>query len=267
MSFPIIPDIKPVIELTCEDALNLLLVSIAQEEISLVKLIDAESQKIQFFVDKCKCNENYTQEAIIANNSVSEIISNIYKIEKILQSKLENVERIICAKKDHLKCKPKVCASTICHEEYLKKCECSAFGKANGVVSNKMDLFYFKRSTLRVDLSTSNQCNNNVNYFIQNNEQSLYFTTCYENIKIKCIKNKSLKVIIWGKGLLTKTIIEKSSYTEDIDFSLTLWEKAGYCNGFHIVIKSYCKSEIYHDSGFIKLKDCEKGIRIKDSAI
>jgi len=44
MSFPNIPDINPDIDITLEDSINLLLMSVALEEISLSELISAEKK-------------------------------------------------------------------------------------------------------------------------------------------------------------------------------------------------------------------------------
>ena len=48
MSFPNIPDVDPAIDIDSCHAINLLLASIAMEEISLSKLMDAERDKIQY---------------------------------------------------------------------------------------------------------------------------------------------------------------------------------------------------------------------------
>ncbi|MGR6008320.1 hypothetical protein ACT7CZ_05390 [Bacillus cereus] len=47
MSLPNIPDIEPHITLTREEVINLLLSSIAMEEIGLSHLINAEAEKIK----------------------------------------------------------------------------------------------------------------------------------------------------------------------------------------------------------------------------
>lgn len=55
MAMPEIPDMKPRIELNIEDVINLLLVSIALEEISLAHIINAEAEKLQEVLGKsCK---------------------------------------------------------------------------------------------------------------------------------------------------------------------------------------------------------------------
>lgn len=58
MGMPEIPDLKPRIELKKEDVINLILVSIALEEISLAHVINAEAEKLQEIMGKsCKLDE------------------------------------------------------------------------------------------------------------------------------------------------------------------------------------------------------------------
>ncbi|WP_342580438.1 hypothetical protein [Ureibacillus sp. FSL W7-1570] len=52
MSMPNIPDISPKISIDREDVINLLLASIALEEIGLAHIINAEGEKIQFAIGK-----------------------------------------------------------------------------------------------------------------------------------------------------------------------------------------------------------------------
>src|SRR5690625_7369040 len=51
VSQPNIPDIDPNISLTREDAINLLLTSIAMEELGLAHIINAEGEKIQYALE------------------------------------------------------------------------------------------------------------------------------------------------------------------------------------------------------------------------
>ena len=54
MSFPTIPDIDPSITLTVCDSVNLLLASVAFEELSLSHILNAEAEKIQFVLGTLK---------------------------------------------------------------------------------------------------------------------------------------------------------------------------------------------------------------------
>lgn len=57
MSMPTIPDIKPKIEISFEETIKLLLVSVALEELSLAHIMNAEAEKIQEVIKHCSCDK------------------------------------------------------------------------------------------------------------------------------------------------------------------------------------------------------------------
>ena len=105
MSMPNIPDIKPNICITREDAINLLLVSIALEEIGLSNLIEAEAKKIRVVLQEDDYSEPSIKDIKEVNKSVNDTVKNIIKLQMLLQFKLENVLEIKC--KD-------TCSTTTC---------------------------------------------------------------------------------------------------------------------------------------------------------
>ncbi|WP_442597921.1 hypothetical protein [Neobacillus sp. D3-1R] len=90
MSMPNIPDITPDINLKREDVINLLLTSIALEEIGLAHLINAEGEKLQKAIEVANCFEDL----LYANRSVEKMLRTIIKKEMLLQFKLEDVMEI-----------------------------------------------------------------------------------------------------------------------------------------------------------------------------
>ncbi|MBB5173628.1 hypothetical protein [Texcoconibacillus texcoconensis] len=87
MGMPNIPDITPNIDVDRDDVVNLLLASIALEEIGLSHLINAEGEKLQRFID----DENATLENLLeVNRSVEKSLRGITKKEMLLQFKLED---------------------------------------------------------------------------------------------------------------------------------------------------------------------------------
>lgn len=48
MSFPNIPDVDASVSLSTEDSVNLLLASVAFEELGLAHMINAEAEKVQY---------------------------------------------------------------------------------------------------------------------------------------------------------------------------------------------------------------------------
>lgn len=91
MSLPNVPDIDPKITIRREDAITLLLTSIAMEEIGLSKIIEAESEKIHRVVkDHCVsfCD------VLAINDSVDRILRNVIRNQMLLQLKLEDVLKL-----------------------------------------------------------------------------------------------------------------------------------------------------------------------------
>lgn len=91
MSMPNVPDIKPEITLKRNEVINLLLTSIALEEISLSHIINAEGEKIQRFVNDHNIELN---DVLKINRSVELMLRNVIKNQMLLQFKLEDIIRL-----------------------------------------------------------------------------------------------------------------------------------------------------------------------------
>ncbi|MNC50901.1 hypothetical protein D3C75_1001690 [compost metagenome] len=88
MSLPNIPNITPIITLTRQESITLLLSSIALEEIALSHILNAEGEKIQRLLQ----NEAVTLDDMLhINRSVERTLRNIIKNQMLLQMKLEDV--------------------------------------------------------------------------------------------------------------------------------------------------------------------------------
>lgn len=134
MSLPHIPNITPLISLDHCDTINLLLSSIALEEIGLSHILNAEGEKLQFFLKKNPC---HLDDLLIMNNSVNKTLKSIVKSQMMLLLKLEDVVNLAeqsscykhashckCRKGLHCKlkesCKLKHCES--CHSSQCQGC-------------------------------------------------------------------------------------------------------------------------------------------------
>ncbi|TCP70606.1 collagen-like protein [Baia soyae] len=95
MSQANIPNISPNINITREDAVNLLLSSIALEELGLSHIINAEGEKLQYVLGTLPGVSTPFQpslsDLLTINASVRDTINAIGKKEYILNEKLENV--------------------------------------------------------------------------------------------------------------------------------------------------------------------------------
>ncbi|WP_010268044.1 hypothetical protein [Paenibacillus senegalensis] len=94
MSNPNLPNITPNISLSRDQAINLLLASIAMEELGLAHIINAEGEKIQYALGTLPCVTNPgfgIKEILAVNDSAREMLETVFKEELILESKLKHV--------------------------------------------------------------------------------------------------------------------------------------------------------------------------------
>lgn len=93
MSQPNIPNITPTISIDRDDVINLLLASIALEELGLAHIINAEAEKIQYVLGTIPgLSPAATLDQILAvNDSVEDMLDLVIKKELLLTSKLKEV--------------------------------------------------------------------------------------------------------------------------------------------------------------------------------
>ncbi|WP_028562891.1 hypothetical protein [Paenibacillus pinihumi] len=91
MSMPNVPDITPEIILKRPEVINLLLTSIALEEIGLSHIINAEAEKLQKVIHE-HCFS--LGDAIKINDSVDRMLRNVIKNQMLLHFKLEDVLKL-----------------------------------------------------------------------------------------------------------------------------------------------------------------------------
>lgn len=102
MSFPTLPNITPEIRLDRDDVINLLLASIAFEELGLAHLINAEAEKLQFALGTLQWQQvnntnldDLLKITLSINQSVNTTLKNIIKKEMLLQFKLEETIQLL----------------------------------------------------------------------------------------------------------------------------------------------------------------------------
>ncbi|MGL4762549.1 MAG: hypothetical protein ACRCWG_13970 [Sarcina sp.] len=103
MSLPKIPDMNPTVGVTKEDAVNLLITSIAMEEIGLSHIINAEGEKIQYILGTLVDGDGNaitaptnvtTTDVLNVNKSVNGTLKNVLRNQLLLQLKLEDAMEI-----------------------------------------------------------------------------------------------------------------------------------------------------------------------------
>ncbi|PPA68929.1 hypothetical protein [Jeotgalibacillus proteolyticus] len=129
MSLPNIPNITPVISLDRCETLNLLLSSIAMEEIALSHILNAEGEKLQLFLKTCP---KHLDDFLLINESINKTLRTIVRSQLLLEMKLEDAADL--AKKsdcfphrcydDRKKCKKTPCKESThpCKEKECKGC-------------------------------------------------------------------------------------------------------------------------------------------------
>ncbi|UHA72722.1 collagen-like protein [Paenibacillus sp. 481] len=97
MSQANIPNITPNITLTRDDSINLLLSSIALEELGLAHIINAEAEKIQYIVGTIPglSTPASLSDLLLVDASVKSILQESIKKEILLNSKLETIVSVI----------------------------------------------------------------------------------------------------------------------------------------------------------------------------
>lgn len=93
MSMPTIPDMNPDINIKREQAVNILVASIAMEELALAHIINAEGEKLQYMLGTLEGSEpgEVTICDIMAvNKSIQRTLRNVIKTEMLLQFKFED---------------------------------------------------------------------------------------------------------------------------------------------------------------------------------
>jgi hypothetical protein len=92
MSMPNIPDVTPNITIKREQVVNLLLASIAFEELGLAHIINAEGEKIQEVIGGKGCK---LDDLLAIDKSVDKVLKDIIKKEILLQFKFDNILELI----------------------------------------------------------------------------------------------------------------------------------------------------------------------------
>lgn len=95
MSQANIPNITPQISITLGQTVNLLLASIALEELALAHIVNAEAEKIQFVLGTLFPGQPTTPATVsnilLINDSVRKTLQDVIKKEMLLQFKMDSI--------------------------------------------------------------------------------------------------------------------------------------------------------------------------------
>ncbi len=92
MSMPNIPDINPSIDVTRDDAINIILSSIGMEELSLAHIVNAEAEKIQFALGTLETSDGAAslEDIMKVNNSAKKMLRDVIKNQMLIGMKMED---------------------------------------------------------------------------------------------------------------------------------------------------------------------------------
>lgn len=252
LSMPNIPDISSDNDISLEQAVNLLLTSIAMEEISLSKLMDAETDKIKYVTQMH--GQRNTDDLLSVNSSVNTTIMNMIKLQMLLQFKLENVERLLPPKPP---CPPPPKPPCPCPPEQQcplphKPC-CCISGRACGCICHSSGEFSGAEAMLRADIFSNATANNLLSYTVRNCDSSLLMNAYTHNLCLLPFGCEGLGgVVITGNGKAEKLGPNGQRVSGFADFHITIWD-SWFKEGFQVTLSS-CEPKLNHDSGFVRSK-------------
>lgn len=252
MSFPNIPDVHPCIDIEPEDAASLLLTSIAQEEISISKLLDAETCKLLRVLDGPHGKGADAHNAVKINESVNATIKNLIKFQMLLQFKLEEVVKLV----------PKPCPPSPCPPcpppppcpPVKNKCCCVLKGKGCGCVTNSCDSFFRRPAELYAFIFSDDDTGRTLRYSVEGEEESLRLDAAPRETCVRCCPaDCGDRMVIAGKGRAVLRPRCGPEISGSADFTLTAAEVLPGTLEFRMEIRSEC-GPLNHDSGFIRVK-------------
>ena len=247
---PTIPDLDQLEEITLEDAVNLLLKSIAMEEISLSKLMDAERSKVLCALNHCKCGTGTLRDVLEINRSAEDMMKTIIQLQMLLRFKLKNVQELLPC--PALPCLLPKRGSTCCMR-----------GTGKGCVQNREDTFYHCPASIYAFLPCGNSQNGTIRYIVGNNCDGLYLYACDRNVRVRCREGCSDQIVVYGEGRIRKCSARQPEQTGTVSFHLTVTDREGEVPTFRMVLTSTENLSFEHDSGWVKIDWQDSDLHMK----
>lgn len=260
MSLPSIPNITPLIDIDREEALTMLMASIALEEMGLAHIINAEGEKIQYILNSETHKSASLLEIKEINQGVERVIRGVTKLQMLLQEKLESIISLTPKAPDY--------PVHPCPQPPKGKCSpsCTLTGSGKGCVSNKSDLFYGGVACVESSICPTS-CDDLISLSLKytlskekgNQRISAIFLAIPETIEVHCpnklrpysiIKEPNV-ITMRGQGIMAIESVERKLAQCSVTFTLTVWDYG--CNKkFHMIICS-SNAEFNHDSGVVSV--------------
>lgn len=259
MGMPNIPDITPQIDLEREEALTLLLASIALEEMGLAHILNSEGEKLQQIL---KDPDTCLEDLLAVNESVERVLQSITRLQLILQDKLEMVTRL--QERDSCPPKPK---------PPWPRLKCWLVGCASAVVQNSGDEFYGATAQLEAaDPAQKDKERRPITYTLFKRGKggcplSAVVIPLPEGLKVRCEQKspcptpeKPNSLIMEGQAVM-EVQLGGEQHRGTVQFQLRVWD-SGLRPRFHMVTSG--EQEIFnHNSGLLEAVQGSLEIKFK----
>lgn len=245
MSFPTIPDMDPVIDIDFCDAVNLLLASIAMEEMSLSNLMDAEHDKIRCALDCCKCGSCTMHNVSEVNESAEDMIKTLAKLQILLQFKLETVRKLI----------PRT--TTACPPTAVSGC--CLMGTGCGCVEDCHGPFYGQAASIHAFIPSEHSKNRAIRYTVGSGQEglSLYASGC--GVEVTCPACGEAELLLRGTGQVKWFSPKCADRTEKAAYTLAVRRDRQGRLSFRM---QFFDPHSQYDSGFIKVTGRPSDLRM-----
>jgi hypothetical protein len=252
MSMPSIPNITPIIDIDREDAFNLLLASIALEEMGLAHIINAEGEKIQYVLNSELHKSASIAEVKEINMGVERIIRETMKLQMLLQEKLESVMNNL----------PKT-PNTPCVHPNKCRPACILTGYGKGQVSNKSDSFHCGTACVESSICRIHKdcVSFSLKYTLQkesdNHAISALLLAIPESVEIQCpnklkpctVPEEPNTFIMRGQGVMSIRGTKQKLVQCSVPFTLKVWDFG--CNKKFQMITCSSNPQFNHNSGVV----------------
>lgn len=255
MSFPTIPDIEPVIDIDFRDAVNLLLSSIAMEEMSLSKLMDAEHDKIQYALKRCQHGGCTLHDVTEVNKSAEDMMKTLIKLQMLLQFKLENVRELMPSTTTTTTTSTSTTTST------TRTCStaanpcghgCCLMGTVKGCMENSRVPFHGQPFSLHAFIPSEDSKGRAIRYTAGSERNGLCLYASGREVAVKCPEGRKNRLLLRGTARLTRFCRENGDISEEAAYKLTVREEACGCLVFRLRFSTNSDPGFAYDSGPVK---------------
>ncbi len=233
-----IPDNTPENNMTLEDSIILLLVSMAKKEMSLSRLLDAKANKI---------SQNMSRAGSVPESNSTKPSSS----SPVLSPKSTATAS---ATKSTATAKTSSVASSL-PQPHTYGCGVSGSGK--GLIKHKRDKFYGRIAGFEINArsETERESENSLFYYIGVFDQVLKVISSEKNVRVICPTKAKPSMIVFGKGLLEQKMEIEDGLeiitSEICDFTVIINEKSKDDKEFRMIICPEGVKRPLHDSGFM----------------